>query len=661
MSRVSRRAEPPCGLTPQFGWFPQPLPVKFTLLRGAAVTGAFLFTFSLAAGDVSRLQQVTDELATLQTVVQKLPAGRERKKLEERRALLERERDILRARQQLEAKEQALDRRRQESPAMKLQGLLRTLEPHTQPLQTRLETLNDRIRDAAAQRDSLKAEMEKAARLPAGTDRDARLSALNEQVLTQTEEMEALQLQREAISHGLALATEVAAISNRLRDEPAVPPLHLSTWWEKQRELAALNGRLASASETARSVEERRAAAADVLGLAKEKLGQIDEEVGLLAPQTGIFRSTPGVDQLLAAARRDKEALTARLPSLEAQNTALSEAAASTLQMTDLLGTEKTWLGERQRLLMERFLRWLAWPVAVVVAIVLLFLGISRFVLPKFYKHEMLVSARRVNRYFMMATLLVAVAGFFLEDLRMLATTLGIVSAALVIALQDVFVSVAGWFAIVISNKVRVGDRVEIDADKGDVIEIELMRTTLNEVETGLGLDHPTGRIIAIPNSYIFRSRVHNSTRHHRWVWLRTDITVTFETPLAEAAAILRKALEETTAEAFVAARRDAAAFEHRYGRVDAIYEPKVYCAIADSGVMFTLLAVADYSAKTAVRDRLHWRILNDFARDPRLQFAYPTHREIFSRDLSGRTVADGHGSGAGSPLRRAAWPEAVN
>jgi hypothetical protein len=638
--------------------------VNSTLLRCAALAGALVLAFPVGAADVSRLQQVTDELATLQAVVQKLPDGRERKKLEERRALLERERAILRARQLLEAKEQALDRRKQESPAMKLQSLLRTLEPHTQPLQTRMETLGDRIRGAVAQRDALKAEADKTAKLPAGAERDAHLSALDEQLLTLNEEMEALQMQREATSHGLTLAAEVAAIATRLHDEPAVPPLHLSTWWEKQRELAALDSRLVSASETGRSVEERRTASADVLALAKEKLGQIDEEIALLAPQTGFFRSTPGVDRLLAAARRDKEALVARLPSLEAQNAALAEAAAITVQLTDLLGAEKNWLNERQHVLTGRFLRWLAWPIAVIVTIVLIFLGTSRLALPRFYKHEMLVSARLVNRYFMIASLLVAVAGFFLEDLRMLATTLGIVSAALVIALQDVFVSIAGWFAIVISNKIRVGDRVEIEGDKGDVIEIELMRTTLNEIETGIGIDHPTGRIIAVPNSYIFRSRLHNSSRHHRWVWLRTDITVSFETPLAEAAAVIKKALEETTAEAFADARRDAAAFEHRYGRADAVYEPKVYCTIADSGVMFTMLAIAEYSAKAAMRDRLHWRILNDFARDPRLQFAYPTHREIFSHDLSSHLATGTHSADPGAPpipSPRAAWPGTAN
>ncbi len=629
-------------------------------MRCAAFAGAILLAFPAAAEEASRLQQVTDELATLQTVVQKLPDGRERRKLEERRALLERERDILRQRQLLEARQDALQRRRQDSPALKLQAILRTLEPHTRPLETRMETLNQRVRDAAARRDALRSEEDKARQIPAGAERDARLAELNEQTLTNTEEMDALQLQREAVNDGLALGQEVETVAGRLRDEPAAPTLRLATWWERQHELGALTDRVASAALTASAVEERRATAVNALALAREKLGQIDEEIALLAPQTGIFRSTPGVPKLLAAARRDKDALAARLPSLEAQANALAEAAAGTAARAELLDTERAWLRESQFAFTGRFLRWLAWPATAVAAVILLFLALSRLVLPRFYRHELLVSARRVNRYFMTATLVAVVTGFFLEDLRLLATTLGIVSAALVIALQDVFVSIAGWFAIVISNKIRVGDRVEIDSVKGDVLEIELMRTTLNEIDAGMGIDHPTGRIIAIPNSFIFRSRLHNSTRHHRWVWIRTDITVTYETPVAEALVVLRKALEEVTAESFAAARRDAVAFEVRFGRPDAVYEPKIYCTIADSGVMFSLLAITEYTQKSATRDQLHWRILNDFARDSRLQFAYPTRREILAREVSGRPAGGRDGAAAGA-TRLAGWSGSTN
>jgi hypothetical protein len=40
------------------------------------------------------------------------------------------------------------------------------------------------------------------------------------------------------------------------------------------------------------------------------------------------------------------------------------------------------------------------------------------------------------------------------------------------------------------------------------------------------------------------------------------------------------------------------------------------------------------------MRSRLHQRILADFARDPRLQFAYPTQRAILSREIAGKAAA---------------------
>jgi small-conductance mechanosensitive channel len=613
---------------------------------------------------VTRLQQVSDEISTLQAVVDKLPEGRERKKLEERRALLERERNLLLRRESLESKEQAIGRRQIDNPAGRLQALIRTRDAHAQPLQTRLDNLNGRLHEAAVRRDSLSTARQKLAASRPGIERDTRLAGLDEQLLTAGEEIDALQLQREAVGFGMALASELESMAQRLHDEPASPPLNVRRWWERRQELRERVARLAQAEESAAAVNDRRDAEYEVLRLAKEKLAGIDEEIALLAPQTGFFRSTPGFDRLLAAANREKAALAARIPFLEAQHAALEEAASVATQTVDTLRTADEWLALRQQHFARRLAYWLAWPATAVMGVLTLFAASSRWALPRLYGREMLVSARRVNRYLASAVLAAVLAGFFFEDLRVLATTLGIVSAALVIALQDVFASLAGWFAIIVGGKIRVGDRVEIDGVKGDVLEIQLFRTTVNEIDGGLHLDHPTGRIVGIPNSFIFRTRVHNATHWHRWVWLRTDITVTFETPLAEATAVIRRALEETSAEDFIAARREAAGMEQRYGCPDAVYEPKLHWVIADSGVTFTLVTIADYRSKSAMLDRLHSRILADFARDSRLQFAYPTHRALLAREhavptspsMTAQTAAEPPG-----PTRLSAWPGSAN
>jgi small-conductance mechanosensitive channel len=60
---------------------------------------------------------------------------------------------------------------------------------------------------------------------------------------------------------------------------------------------------------------------------------------------------------------------------------------------------------------------------------------------------------------------------------------LGVAGAGVVLALQDVIASFAGWCAIGFSRLYTVGDRVQIADTRGDVIDISILRTTM--LETG--------------------------------------------------------------------------------------------------------------------------------------------------------------------------------
>jgi small-conductance mechanosensitive channel len=231
--------------------------------------------------------------------------------------------------------------------------------------------------------------------------------------------------------------------------------------------------------------------------------------------------------------------------------------------------------------------------------------------------------------YLVFLLVLLVLSVFFLEDIKAIATVLGIAGAALVIALQDLCSSFAGWFVIVASGKVKVGDRIEIDGHLGDVIDIQLLRVTLIEVNNWLGIDEPTGRIVVVPNSFIFKSKVLNYSHVHPYIWSRLDITVTFETPAAEAQELLSRILTEETREEFAKAAHAATDMERRYGIADTTYQPKVYSTIADSGVTFSLLYVSHYRQRTAARNRLNERIVAEFGKRPHCAFAYPTERHI--------------------------------
>lgn len=265
---------------------------------------------------------------------------------------------------------------------------------------------------------------------------------------------------------------------------------------------------------------------------------------------------------------------------------------------------------------------------------------LSRVVFPLRYKNEELFLARRVSFYGAIFLGLVIVAFGSIDDLRLLATTVGVASAGVVIALQDVMTSMFGWCVIMLGRKFTLGDRLEIDGARGDVLDIQLLRTTLVELNNWLGVDQPTGRVFTVPNNFVFKSKVYNYSHGHPYIWGVVDVTVTYSTPVASALALFEKVLTEETSEAFAEARTAAREMVRRYGVEDADYRPKIYTRIADSGVTFSLLYVSHFRGSSAMRNRINRRLISELETREHIRLAYPTPQLITSTDSVGAPSA---------------------
>ena len=69
------------------------------------------------------------------------------------------------------------------------------------------------------------------------------------------------------------------------------------------------------------------------------------------------------------------------------------------------------------------------------------------------------------------------------------------------------------------------------------------------------------------------------------------------------------------------------------------MYQPKLYSFIDDSGVTFRLIYVVHYRKISGVRNRINERIIHEFEKDDRMQFAYPTQRHIPTPEQPGFPV----------------------
>jgi small-conductance mechanosensitive channel len=66
-------------------------------------------------------------------------------------------------------------------------------------------------------------------------------------------------------------------------------------------------------------------------------------------------------------------------------------------------------------------------------------------------------------------------AGVFSEQMHSIAEVLGVASAGIAFALQEVIISIAGWLAISFGRFYKIGDRVQLSGTGREVIDIGVL------------------------------------------------------------------------------------------------------------------------------------------------------------------------------------------
>ena len=358
--------------------------------------------------------------------------------------------------------------------------------------------------------------------------------------------------------------------------------------------------------------------------------GEIQERRGIFSKLFGAgTKAERQLEQMIKDAEGETDLLEKKIGHLKNQSRFLRNSLDLSELGHDLFRAEGDYLTHQYTLQKARYMRRILMPIGAIVIVTLLYLLMSHLLFPAILRQDNIFVARRLGSYSAILIVFFVLVTFFLEDLKAIATIMGIVGAAVVIALQDMCSAFAGWFVIIASRKLRVGDRVEINGNCGEIIDIQMLRTTLVEINNWLGVDEATGRTLIIPNSFIFKSDVFNYSHIHPHIWGKVDITITFESSSQKAYEIFFKVLEEETRDAYAAAAKGGALMAKHYGVSRGIYEPHIHTVIADSGICYSLFYVAHYHHFTLMRDAIMTRIIDVVNETPEVEFAYPTERHI--------------------------------
>jgi small-conductance mechanosensitive channel len=223
-------------------------------------------------------------------------------------------------------------------------------------------------------------------------------------------------------------------------------------------------------------------------------------------------------------------------------------------------------------------------------------------------------------------SILVFLAFVFEDRLSRLSFAVGVIGAGVAVALQNVLASFAGAFSIGFSKLYAVGDRVQIGDIQGDVIDIGLLRTTLMETGSWVSGDLYNGRIVRIPNSAVLKGSVFNYSQGFQFIWDEIKARFTTSSDCQLAREMLLRTAKEAIGEYMVEAQTSWKAMSDYYRSENPPLEPTVALVVYAGSLEFTVSYVIDYTKRTAMKDQLFTKIVEEVSKSKgRLQWAPST------------------------------------
>jgi len=203
-----------------------------------------------------------------------------------------------------------------------------------------------------------------------------------------------------------------------------------------------------------------------------------------------------------------------------------------------------------------------------------------------------------------------------------------LVAAAVILALQDLIRSLAGWFGLIWMRPFQVGDRIQIDNGiTGDVIDIRVFKFSLNEVGNWVHADQSTGRVMHVPNSVIIDKTIINFTETFPYIWIELPILLTFESNWQEAKDALQKIADAHSHKVSKNAKAKIKEASRHYMIYYTMLTPIIYTSVDSCGVLLTMRLLVEPHKRRNCEHAIWEDVLTEFGKHKDIEFAYPTQR----------------------------------
>ena len=258
--------------------------------------------------------------------------------------------------------------------------------------------------------------------------------------------------------------------------------------------------------------------------------------------------------------------------------------------------------------------------LTILTILIFFIFGVIKSIIKKIYSNLPVNDKKKFFRNRKIRIILTAISFILVfllwgEKLSGLITFISFISAGLTIAVREIIFNFFAGIYINIKKPFEIEDRIEINGTKGDVIRMNPLSFEVLEIGERVYGEQSTGRIIHIPNSYIFTYTLKNYTKVFKYIWDEIKVDITLDSDIRNTEEILYEILfDNETLKEIPKKMEDAvdeAILEYRiyYNNLD----PIIYIKIERSHIEMYLRYLVHPKKARDVQNEINERILEEY------------------------------------------------
>ncbi|GIX06954.1 MAG: mechanosensitive ion channel protein MscS [Candidatus Poribacteria bacterium] len=204
------------------------------------------------------------------------------------------------------------------------------------------------------------------------------------------------------------------------------------------------------------------------------------------------------------------------------------------------------------------------------------------------------------------------VVGLFLlgawgDSLSAIGLTIGFAVTLLGWMIRPYILNFAGWLMLIVIRPYRIGDRIVFNGVTGDVKDISVFYTFVEQVGGTVSGEERSGRAVLIPNQYLFSSTIVNYSFDDPYILDEVAVRVTYDSDIFRAEQVLVEAARSVLQELIELTGTD----------------PYVRHEFIPSGVVSRVRYRVPPQRRQELSSLIVEEIYRQFAKEPRVRFCF--------------------------------------